>query len=70
MLRSCSCNFLYGENTDKAKQKDIWDSLSQENEYHAEINLYKRNGEKVGIFKNYTFGIVSVVYGNISNSLY
>lgn len=44
--RDCSCNFLYGPETDERAQRKLQDALRDNEEHHIETYYYRKDGEK------------------------
>lgn len=44
MQKGCACKFLYGEETNEDKKKEIEAALQEKTEYKAEVKFYKKSG--------------------------
>ena len=46
MQKGCACKFLYGEETNEDKKKEIEAALQEKTEYKAEVKFYKKSGRR------------------------
>ena len=49
MRKSCSCNFLWGLDTDREQCQKIRNALQTHSEFKSEILFYKKNGKSISL---------------------
>lgn len=47
MQKGCACKFLYGEDTDEDKKRQIEEALQDKTELKLEVKFYKKSGTDV-----------------------
>lgn len=61
MQKNCSCHFLYGSGTSEPVTQSVEKALESKEEYQAEVQFYKKNG-------NNTVGLLSCITCTASSS--